>query len=78
MTNKPQMYKIHIQGKLSDRWSDWLDGLTIEAQSDEETILSGILPDQSALLGVLGKIHALNLKITLVKRGLTGEIISNP
>jgi len=65
--NKPQTYEIHIRGNLSGNWSDWLDGLTIKAQSGKETILQGILPDQSALLGVLGKIHALNLKITLVE-----------
>ena len=68
MANKPQVYEIHIQGKLSANWSDWLDGLTIQAQSDNETVLSGILPDQAALLGVLGRIHALNLKINLVRR----------
>ena len=65
--NKPQNCEIRIRGNLSGNWSDWLDGLTIKAQSGKDTILQGILPDQSALLGVLGKIHALNLKITLVK-----------
>lgn len=65
--NKPKTYEIHIRGKLSDNWSDWLDGLTIKALTDNETVLRGILPDQAAMLGVLGKIHTLNLNITYVK-----------
>jgi len=66
--NKPHRYEICIQGMLSDNWSDWLDGLTIKSQSDNETTLYGYLTDQAALLGVLTRIHTLNLNIISVQK----------
>lgn len=35
----------------------------VSNQSDDETMLSGEIPDQSALLGILNRIHGLNLKL---------------
>jgi hypothetical protein len=64
-------YEIRIAGELADHWSDWFEGLSIQPATDSETILRGQLQDQSALLGVLNKIHGLNLKIVSVV--CTGE-----
>ncbi|MHB8114022.1 MAG: hypothetical protein ACYDHA_11265 [Bellilinea sp.] len=66
--NNPCAYEIRIEGHLTDQWSDWFNGLAINFDSDGKTTLSGMLADQSALLGVLNKIHALNLTIISVKR----------
>lgn len=68
MMNNPARYEIRIQEELSPSWSEWFDGLTIETNSTGETVLSGQLPDQAALLGILNMIHDLNLKITSVKK----------
>ena len=65
---KPGVYKIHIDGVITDRWSSWLEDLAIRQVSDKETVLTGELPDQAALLGVLSKIHTLNLKIIAVSK----------
>ena len=65
---KPCIYEIRIEGHLTDRWSDWFEGLAINNNSNGETILSGPLSDQSALLGVLNKIQALNLTFISVSR----------
>jgi hypothetical protein len=65
---KPGVYKIHIEGVITDRWSGWLENLAVQHVSDKETVLTGELPDQAALLGVLSKIHALNLKIIAVSK----------
>lgn len=73
MVNYPDFYKIHIRGEFSTNWSEWLGGMKIETSPDRETVLSGELPDQAALLGVLNMIHALNLTITLVKKESTHE-----
>lgn len=57
-------YRITIQGKLDARWSGWFDGMNVaydEAQG--KTILSGPVPDQTALHGVLAKIRDLNLEL---------------
>jgi hypothetical protein len=55
--------EIRIKGNLKQDWSDWFEALTISNQSDGEAILSGELPDQSALLGLLNRIHGLKLEL---------------
>ena len=59
-------YEIRVEGTVTDRWSEWFDGLTIRNEADGETTLVGTLPDQAALFGVLNKIHALNLSLISV------------
>ena len=66
--DNPSFYEIRVGGHLTDRWSDWFDGLAIRKDPGGETILSGPLADQAALLGVLNKIHALNLALISVYR----------
>jgi hypothetical protein len=60
MTTFP-IYQIRISGLLDPSWSDWFDGLAITYLTDEVTILTGPLPDQAALHGVLNKIRDLGL-----------------
>ena len=61
-----RMYEIRVEGQLSPEWASWLDGCTIEQEVDPETgigitVISGSLPDQPALHGLLNKIRDLNL-----------------
>ncbi len=44
------------------------EGLAIHNDPDNRTTLSGALIDQAALMGALGKIHALNLTLVSVNR----------
>lgn len=64
----PHVYEIRIEGHLTDRWSDWFDGLAICSDPNGETSLTGLLTDQAALYGVLSKIHNLNLVLISVLR----------
>jgi hypothetical protein len=66
--DKPIVYEIRVEGHLTERWSDWFDGLTIHNETDGETILSGSFVDQAALFGTLTKIHSLNLMLVSVNR----------
>jgi hypothetical protein len=66
--DEPCYYEIRIAGRLTDQWSDWLEGLIIQSAPEGHTTLSGLLADQSALLGVLIKIHALNLTLISISR----------
>ena len=66
--NNMDIYEIRVEGHLTDRWSDWFEGLVIHNDPDGETTLSGALSDQAALFGVLNKIHALNLTLISVNR----------
>jgi hypothetical protein len=65
---KSHYYEIRIEGHLTDRWSDWFDGLAIRNDTNGETILSGLFIDQAALFGTLNKIEALNLGLVSVIR----------
>jgi hypothetical protein len=56
-------YQIRIRGHLDRCWQDWLAGLQIVHEPSGTTLLSGPLPDQAALFGVLLKINRLGLTL---------------
>jgi hypothetical protein len=68
----PACYEIRMDGVLDGRWSQWFEGLRIDHQGGE-TLLSGTLPDQPALHGILDKVRDLGLSITAVRRIPTRE-----
>ncbi|MFT3894253.1 MAG: hypothetical protein QM730_21695 [Anaerolineales bacterium] len=74
--NAPHTYEIHIEGQLNDLWTDWFDGLVIQNHEVGETILTGRLADQAALLGVLNKIHSLNITLISISRLPDGKSTS--
>jgi hypothetical protein len=62
----PEYYEIKIKGCLDARWSDEFAGLELTHLEEEVTLLSGPLPDQAALHGLLERIRDLNLKLISV------------
>ena len=76
-TNNPQNYRIRVQGKLDDSWSVWFDGMVVESQIDisgeSVTTLSGWIPDQSALHGILNKIRNMGLKLLSVEQVILNQ-----
>jgi hypothetical protein len=54
-------YVLRVQGHLDPSWSYRLGGLRIEPQEAGTTLLSGSVPDQAALHGVLLQITRLSL-----------------
>jgi hypothetical protein len=61
------IYRIKVQGRLDDRWSEWFSGLTITVESDAPpiTTMTGVI-DQAALRGILNKVWDLNLALVSV------------
>ena len=64
----PEYYEIKIRGYLDQHWSDWFAGLKLTHMEGDETLLSGPLPDQGALHGLLERIRDLNITLISVTR----------
>jgi len=69
----PDYYEIKIKGHLDQGWSSWFAGLNLMHLEGDETLLSGLLPDQVALHGLLERIRDLNLKLISVTSKGTSE-----
>lgn len=59
-------FEIHVRGHLDDSWSDWLEGLEVKLVDNGEMILTGLITDQAALMGVINKLNGLNLTLLSV------------
>jgi hypothetical protein len=64
---RPADYEVRIEGVLDDRWEAWFSGLHITSDG-HQTVISGPLPDQSALHGVLARVRDLGLTLVSVRR----------
>ncbi len=73
----PDYYEIKIKGHLDPRWSDWFAGLALTHSEEDVTLLSGPLPDQAALHGLLERVRDLNLTLISVTCGGTSACNSD-
>jgi hypothetical protein len=58
--------EVRVRGQIGKNWSDWLGGLTVAHTENGETILTGSVRDQSALLGLVTRLAGLGLRILSV------------
>jgi hypothetical protein len=65
----PEYYEIKIKGHLDQSWSESFAGLKLTHIKENGTLLSGLLPDQAALHGLLELIRDLNLTLISVTSG---------
>ncbi len=61
-------YEIRIAGHLDAHWADWFDGMSITLEEDGTTLLSGPVPDQPALYGILRRVRDLGLPLVSVNQ----------
>jgi hypothetical protein len=64
-------YRIIVPGEIGDRWSDWLEGITITITQDRDnlpmTVLTGKF-DQAALHGVLRRLYSFGVPLISINR----------
>jgi hypothetical protein len=65
-------YQIRVQGWMGERWSSRFDDMTIVREGEPDgapvTALTGLVPDQAALRGILNQLWDLNLTLISVTR----------
>jgi hypothetical protein len=61
-----QNVEIRVKGQIDQHWSDWFDDLTVTHTDQNETVLTGPIPDQAALHGLLARLRDLGLPIVSV------------
>lgn len=67
-------YKIKIKGYLEGHWADWMGGLSITHDLQGNSLLTGFIPDQAALHGILAQIRDLGLTlISITPQGIEDE-----
>jgi hypothetical protein len=57
--------EIRFKGQINQQWSEWFGGLTVSLSNDE-TVLSGLVADSSALYGILSRLRDLGLQLASV------------
>jgi hypothetical protein len=60
-------YQVRVSGVLPTELLAELRNLTVSVEPPE-TVLHGSLPDQSAMVGLISRIHGLGLRLIEVRR----------
>jgi len=61
-------YQIELSGHLDSTWGEWFRTVDLSHLPDGRTRITFELPDQSALLGLLLRLHGLGLELLSLER----------
>jgi hypothetical protein len=64
--DEPAQYEIRIDGHINVEWAEWFEGMSVTAQTDGTTLLSGLLADQAALHGLVRRIGSLGMTLVSI------------
>ena len=65
-SNQAGCYQICVKGVLTPSWSEWFDGFAI-TRIDGDSLLTGKVPDQAALHGIIAKIRDMGLTLVFIQ-----------
>jgi hypothetical protein len=68
-----QHYEITISGHLTPNWTAFFEGMDIHCKPDGTTLLSGMLPDQPALYGILLQLRDLGFTLISVHSDMSQQ-----
>jgi len=72
--DKPASYEVRVKGVIDAALASyWFEGFTVTQLPRGESVLTGQVADQSALLGLLAQMRDLGLPILSVRRVAHGE-----
>lgn len=58
---------ITVKNHLDSCWQNWFEDVSIKSLSEDIVLLSGFMPDQPALFGLLNRIRDLNLGLISIE-----------
>lgn len=61
-----KLVEIRVEGHLDIDWSDWFGGLQVTHPTDNQSLISGSIEDQSELYGLLSRLRDLGLELVSV------------
>lgn len=68
--DQPASFRITVRGHLDAEWTDYLHGMNIDNLLDRDAqiaTVTGRLPDQAALLGVLNTFYDSHITVLAVE-----------
>ncbi len=68
--DQPASFRITVQGHLGAEWTDYVHGMRIDNMHDRDVqvaTVTGRLPDQAALLGVLNTLYDSHITVLAVE-----------
>jgi hypothetical protein len=66
-------YQIRVKGHLDPGLSVWFNGFAIEHTHDGNTLLTGNVPDQAALFGIIARCRDLGVTLISVNPVVSRE-----
>ena len=59
--------EIVVLESIDEAWCEWLGGLVMTHTEPGQTVLTGTLPDQSAVYGVIARLRDIGLPLASVR-----------
>jgi hypothetical protein len=63
-----KLYQIKIEGHYEDSWCELYEGFSVQRLHKGDTLLTGSIPDQAALHGLLKKFRDMGITIISINR----------